>query len=132
ATVIIALTANAFQEDQVAALESGCDAYIAKPFAETTLFDKLSRYLGLRYIYAEEIPSGKLPEESLRQLTPQDLQVMPAAWIADLQQAAQMIDDIRLQELIEQIPEQNSQLIDGLKRLVNDFQFETIFQLTQS
>lgn len=132
-TVIIALTANAFQDDRVAALQSGCDDYIAKPFAETTLFEKLEYFLGLRYLYAEETqPESRRSSMPRQQLTPQDLKIMPADWIDDLCLAAQTIDDEKLYQLIDQIPAQNQLLIDTLKSLVEDFRFEIIFELTQS
>ncbi|BAT54167.1 multi-sensor hybrid histidine kinase [Nostoc sp. NIES-3756] len=128
---IIALTANAFEEDRKAVLKVGFDDFVAKPFEETTLFDKMSDYLGVRYIYAESSPQ-KLsePKKTSLQLTVADLQIMPADWIAQVHEAALVIDDVRLYELLNQIPQSEQQLANALKDLVDNFNLETIVNIT--
>ncbi len=44
-TVIIALTAHAYESDIQKCLEAGCDDHIAKPFKKRTLLDSLARHL---------------------------------------------------------------------------------------
>ncbi|AFZ25472.1 bacteriophytochrome (light-regulated signal transduction histidine kinase) [Cylindrospermum stagnale PCC 7417] len=128
---IIALTASAFEEDRKAILEIGCDDFVTKPFEETILFDKMAHYLSLRYIYAEN-NQQKLPEAKIQyqQLTLSDLQVMPTAWISQVHEAALIIDDTKLYELFAQIPEDQHQLADALKNLVENFHVGTIINLT--
>ena len=53
ATVIIALTASALEEDRVVMLSEGCDGYMRKPFREADLFDALDHHLGVRFVYQE-------------------------------------------------------------------------------
>jgi CheY-like chemotaxis protein len=53
-TVIIALTASAFDEQREAILKVGCDDFIRKPFQEEILFAKIAEHLGVRYIYSED------------------------------------------------------------------------------
>ena len=53
-TIIIALTASAFEEQQQVILSTGCDDFICKPFREEVLFDKIAHHLKLRYIYEAE------------------------------------------------------------------------------
>ncbi|TXG96872.1 MAG: response regulator [Rhodocyclaceae bacterium] len=48
-TVIIALTANAFEEDMEAALAAGCDAYIRKPYRSEELYRLLQQYLNIKF-----------------------------------------------------------------------------------
>lgn len=43
---IIALSAHAMRGDEAKALQSGCDAYLSKPFDENLLFATLARFLG--------------------------------------------------------------------------------------
>ncbi|MBD2503070.1 ATP-binding protein [Anabaena azotica] len=129
---IIALTANAFEEDRKFVLKVGFDDFVTKPFEETILFDKMAEYLGVRYIYAES-STQNLPEpkKSSLQLTAADLQIMPADWIAQVYHAALVIDDEKLYGLINQIPQSEQQLADALKDLVDNFHLETIINLTR-
>ena len=39
---IVALTANAFESDRLAALEAGCNAFLAKPISRASLFEMLT------------------------------------------------------------------------------------------
>ncbi|HEX2060507.1 MAG TPA: response regulator, partial [Thermoanaerobaculia bacterium] len=58
-TIVIALTASAFEHDRDTILSSGCDDFVAKPFLQETLFDVLTRHLGVRWHYAgETVPAG--------------------------------------------------------------------------
>lgn len=44
---VIAVTAFAMEQDKTAALESGCDEYISKPFHEETMLYMIKKYLNL-------------------------------------------------------------------------------------
>ena len=132
ATAIIALTANALQEQQAAILSQGCDDFIAKPFQTEILFDKIAQLLGVKYIYEELAPenSDRLAEKQLK-LTPDTLNIMPKQWAAELHEAALMCDDKIMLALLDQIPEEHVDVKLALAKLVNDFRFDVIFNLTQ-
>ncbi|MFB2916931.1 response regulator [Aerosakkonema funiforme] len=59
-TAIVAITANAFEEDRIAILKAGCDAFISKPFSVEVVLEKIARYLGVRYLYEEETTYSQL------------------------------------------------------------------------
>jgi CheY-like chemotaxis protein len=42
---IIAETAHAFESDQIAALEAGCDDYLTKPFSRDQLLEKIEKFV---------------------------------------------------------------------------------------
>ncbi|BBD59805.1 multi-sensor hybrid histidine kinase [Nostoc sp. HK-01] len=130
---IIALTASAFEEDRQEILQVGCDDFVAKPFEETVLFDKMAQYLGVRYIYAENQQQNppELKHQSPK-LTVSDLADMPANWIAQVHEAALMIDDEKLYQLFQEIPANKAQLAAALKDLVDNFHLETVINLTKT
>ncbi len=51
ATAIVAMTANAWESDQVIAFPNTWDNFISKPFPEELLLDKIAHHLGVRYLY---------------------------------------------------------------------------------
>ncbi len=62
---IIALTANAFEEERLAALAAGYDDFIRKPIQEEILFEKIAEHLGIQYFYREE--GSDSPHQSNRE-----------------------------------------------------------------
>ncbi|MHC5726371.1 MAG: response regulator, partial [Nostoc sp.] len=135
-TIIIALTANAFEEQREAMIKAGCDDYINKPFREELLLEKLSEYLGVQYIYQEEsyqIANAKQQEiESMLTITDLVtlLSQMSPEWVKQVYTAAAQCSDDLILELIEQIPSENTVLRNFINNLAHDFQFEKIMELT--
>jgi CheY-like chemotaxis protein len=52
-TIIIALTANAFETERKEVLAVGCDDFVSKPFQREALLTKIAEHLGARYQYKE-------------------------------------------------------------------------------
>ncbi|MEH1795843.1 PAS domain S-box protein [Nostoc sp.] len=135
-TIIIALTANAFEEQREAMIKAGCDDYINKPFREEQLLEKLSEYLGVEYIYQEDkyqITNSKqrITESILKlaDLVPM-VSEMSSEWVNQLYTAAAQCSDDLILELIEQIPSENAALQNFINNLAHEFQFEKIMELT--
>jgi light-regulated signal transduction histidine kinase (bacteriophytochrome)/FixJ family two-component response regulator len=130
-TVIIAITANAFADDKAEALKVGCDDFITKPFRAEIIFEKIAHHLGVCYDYDAETPSQEADQNVLvNQLKPDDLKVMPLGWIEQLHEAAVALDELRIVELIEEIPQIHQTLAENLTKLVEDFHWDIIFELT--
>lgn len=53
-TVIIAITATAFEENRSDILAAGCDDLLYKPFRSGELLEKMRQHLGLNYLYEED------------------------------------------------------------------------------
>ncbi|HCF27996.1 MAG TPA: hybrid sensor histidine kinase/response regulator [Cyanobacteria bacterium UBA11049] len=151
ATVIIALTASAFEEERNIVLSAGCDDFVRKPFQEHIIFEKMAEYLSVRYVYADagEAQPGTETAQPLDNghssrgthassaiahpdaITASDLLVMPPDWIEQLHQAANRVNAKQIVLLIEQIPESHVQLKTALRHLVDNFRFEEIIALAQ-
>ena len=127
---IIALTASAFQSKRAETIKAGCDDYLHKPFKENELFATIKEHLKVDYIYQEDSyhENNLLPKPPF-QLTSESLRLMPAEWLEELKQAAAELDEIKLEQLIQQIPEEHKQISQALSGLIGDFQFERIFEL---
>ncbi|MBW4492060.1 MAG: PAS domain S-box protein [Oscillatoria princeps RMCB-10] len=137
ATVIVALTASAFEEDRKMVLDAGCDDFVRKPFQEEELLEKMSEHLGVKYIF-EEPPAAATDRQPDRdgspgafQLAADSLKVMPAEWVAQVYRAAVQCSDDLILELLEQIPTECYPLAQALADLANNYQFDKIEELTQ-
>jgi two-component system sensor histidine kinase/response regulator len=125
-TVIIALTASAFEEDRALVIAAGCDDFVRKPFREEVIWQKMSEYLGLKYIYADNEPNqpnySPVFLDSLQSL----LKLISPVWIRQLQQAARECDDEKIIALTAEIPADYAILAQGLQQLAGEFSFDAI------
>jgi PAS domain S-box-containing protein len=131
ATVIIALTATAFEEEREEILLEGCDDFVRKPFRKNEIYDMLAKHLGVRFIYAEELPPGPTEAAMPRTdaLSPEALAALPASWLADLQQATTRADLNLILSLADQIRGQDAALADALAELAQNYEYKEILTL---
>ena len=61
-TAIVALTASAFEHEREEIVAYGCDAFVTKPFRESTVFATLAEQLGLDYVYTTTEAEPPTPE----------------------------------------------------------------------
>ncbi len=132
ATVVVALTASAFEEDRAMILSGSCDDFVRKPFREEEIFDTLTKHLGVRFVYDKEgtPPTAVQTEPSETALTTEALATLPPEWMAKLHQAATQLDADVILDMLDQVREQNPSLADALARLVHDYRFDIILTLT--
>ncbi|AFZ10989.1 integral membrane sensor hybrid histidine kinase (plasmid) [Oscillatoria nigro-viridis PCC 7112] len=130
-TKIIALSANAFVKTQELALSNGFDDFVAKPFREAVIFEKMALHLDVRYIYEEESSRKSERDEPAQQLTPESLSVLPRELIEKLYKAAACGDEQAVRLLIEGIPLSEKQIAAALTKLVDNMSLDIISDLTQ-
>ncbi|KAF3889631.1 MULTISPECIES: GAF domain-containing hybrid sensor histidine kinase/response regulator [Nostocales] len=129
-TIIIALTASAFEEQSTFMIQAGCNDFIKKPFREEFLLEKLKQYLGLQYLYEEENSSVEDVNNYVSEDFFLELCQMSPEWLRELNHAAAQCSDELILKFIEQIPAEYALLASALTDLAHNFYFEKIMQLT--
>ncbi|MGB8644709.1 MAG: histidine kinase N-terminal 7TM domain-containing protein [Anaerolineae bacterium] len=124
-TIIVALTANVFEEDRARTLAEGCDDFVRKPFREADIRDVLSRHLGINLPASEGEPAS---ESQIQAHLPAG---MPAEWVAALRQAAIEGDLDQMAAVVEQIRSTHPALASELTELNDRFEHKKILQLVQ-
>ena len=134
-TVIIALTASAFEEDRQKVIEHGCNDFVRKPFKTHEIFKMIKKHLGVRYIYEEgeeglkaAVPSEKMSDESLTT----SISVLSEDIIIRLKEATELSDAAMIDEVIEEIRAENAQLSEALSELAASFAYDQILTLVQT
>ncbi|HND17798.1 MAG TPA: ATP-binding protein [Acidobacteriota bacterium] len=130
-TVIIALTASAFDESRNTILAQGCDDYISKPFRDSVIFEKMTQYLGVKFVYrdlAATTAEHRINTDALQAfLAEQSPEVL-----ATLNKAANEGDLEATYEVIDQIDQgQHHDLADKLRAMVKAYQFDELLDLIE-
>ena len=131
-TIIIALTASAFEEERVQILSAGCDDFMRKPFKEEELLAKISQYLNVDYLYEQTVKTNTDSEALSQELTQASLAVMPESWRSQLYDAAAQVDNQEIFQLLQEIPDDYQSLAKGLADLAEQFRCDKIIDLAKS
>jgi PAS domain S-box-containing protein len=133
ATVIVALTASAFEEDRETILSAGCDDVVRKPFRKDEIFDMLAKHLGVCFTYGQESaqPTTAPLADVQDVLTPAALASLPSSWLAELRQATIKGDLDLILTLADQIRERDAALADVLADLARNFEYKKILLLIE-
>ncbi|NJP07238.1 MAG: response regulator, partial [Chloroflexaceae bacterium] len=128
-TVIIALTASAFEHERSRMLAAGCDDMIAKPFREATIFDKIQHYLRVRFLYEHlnhDTVASSHPAEDI--FHPESLSTLSTEQIKQLYDAADRLDTRMVQRVIDDIQATQPALADALATAVRNYRFDIILE----
>jgi CheY-like chemotaxis protein len=136
-TVIIALTATAFEEDREQILLEGCDDFVRKPFRKDEIYDMLAKHLGVQFLY-EEGPVPQVPARPTEAAapaayapSPEALADLPATWVAELEQATTRADLHLILSLIDQIRGRDTVLADALAEMAQNYEYKKILALIE-
>jgi len=134
-TVIIALTASAFDEDRAGIINAGCDDIVNKPFRQDDIFDTLSNHLGVRYIYQEEpdikmriISDYLIPKRKIATA----LESLPDDWKVSLQGAIQKANYSQILSLIDQVEENHPELVEVLIQMTQNYEYDKLLALIEN
>lgn len=126
---IIALTANAFNEEHQNIINAGCDAVLYKPFHAPELFAALMSCLKVKFIYRDIPDIVSLPKQVL---TADSLTTLPPALQQRLHLAALNLDMEETDAIIAEIRTIAPAVADALQELVQQYQFDQIIQFTET
>ncbi|WOD40315.1 PAS domain S-box protein [Nodosilinea sp. E11] len=129
-TKIIALTANAFEEDRAVAIEIGCDDFVRKPFQLNHVLGKLAEHLGVQYTYGSEAaaaPAALMTETDAIAA----LRTLPSDCLAQLYDATLKLDNDTLSQHIACLSADYGPLAALLHHYLDDFAFDSIHALLQ-
>lgn len=125
--IILAITAQALESDELLAFKAGCDGYLRKPYESAQIFEKMAQHLDLTYCY--ETLTFTTPMTEAVVLTPKQLTQMPSPWVQLLYDAAIMLDEAILDSLVGEIPEAQSSLKAALNYLLTTYQYDVIMEV---
>ncbi len=121
-TVIVAVTASAFSDEQTKTLAAGCDLFVRKPVQEQEIWNLIAEQLGLTYHYAEDQPPQQKDWTAL-------LAGIPPAKIANLREAAELGYMEALEKAISAIFPHSPELGNLLNQWAQQFEYSEILTL---
>jgi two-component system, sensor histidine kinase and response regulator len=126
-SVVVALTASAFEQQRDHYLVCGCDAFARKPFRAEDVFDILERCAGLRFVRTADAspPCLALAPSALAAR----LATTPAGWCADLREAVALGEFDRITALLERIRHDDATLHEALARWAYDYNLDAFMVL---
>ena len=134
-TIIFALTASVFEEERKVILSAGCDDFISKPFQLEGLLQKIIQFLEAEYESKKEAKKSEFTHKNVDKLRLKDLRnqlaQMPPEWVQNIYNAASECSDDIIFKLLEEISTNNKDLINAIRDLAENFEFDKIIGLVQ-
>ena len=126
---IIMLTANAFEENQQAALSAGADDFLRKPLDSETLYAALEKHLGIHFIDAAPgvTCSGNDSHEYGERLAD-----LPAAMRDTLKIAVKELNQAKVLETLRPLAHTDAALFKHLRSLADEFRFQQLWKLLET
>jgi PAS domain S-box-containing protein len=129
ATAIIALTASVLEEEKAIVLSAGCDDFIRKPFREATIFEEMSKHLGVQYIYDDDGNTNQVNDHHKFLLSIESFQDLSAPWLEQVKTACIDLDDQLLLDLLTQLPPEKVELATTLRNMIDNFELDKILDI---
>jgi signal transduction histidine kinase/CheY-like chemotaxis protein len=125
-TIIVALTASVFQDEQARLLKEGFDAFISKPYRIEEIFNCLTHCLGVQFIYEEAKNPTAHPTSTTLALRPEHIKALPGDLHKQLYDAALQLDMEQILMVINEIKELDANVGKSLQNYVDQMDFQSI------
>ncbi len=126
-TKIIAITAQALEDERVKIMQAGCDDFVRKPYRNSEIYDTLTKHLGLQFIYGEKQAA---PQKELQtELRPEHLANVPGELIKELHLAVIGLNAEHIQVLTKMIMNYDQAVGAALNKLASRFEYRRLLEL---
>ena len=132
AVKIISVSAAAFSDDRMEALNAGADDFLSKPVDDVELLEKIGRQMPVAYLYQE--PAGKDAADTRKAHPPlvaNDLRALPPDLRQQLHAALVIADFEQVNQFIAQIHLLDAPLAGRLAVMAESFEAEGMIQLLE-
>lgn len=133
-TIVIALTASAFKQEESEILNCGCNDVLTKPFRESEIFDILAKYLKVDFLYEDIIPEPTitLPNQKLIEVFEKNrLEKLPSEWLRELTKALTICDTDKAETIVEQIKQKDLELANQMQSMISNLQVDKLLDLIE-
>jgi signal transduction histidine kinase/DNA-binding NarL/FixJ family response regulator len=127
---VVALSASALDHERAAVAEAGCDDFLAKPFRESAIFEKLAEHLGARFTYETESAQGG-SVSATGVLTAERMAALAPETRTPLLAALQIGDDEAASKIVGTIRSVDAPLADALAEALARFQVNELLTLLE-
>ncbi len=127
-TVVIAMTASAFEKEREKIMATGCDDFVRKPFREDKIFEIISKYLKIKYLYNDKV-LDKTDTQTKQDLIPTKIAELPKNLLDDLRQALKELDMDSVDFAINKIGELDDNLANAMRGYADNFQYKQLDEL---
>ncbi len=135
-TVIVALTADATEDQRRIVQDNEMNDFLSKPCLEDELLDKIRAHLGLTYVYHQETinrEKGADIVDTPAAFSPEQLAELPMDLIHQLREATLSGDKLLLNKLILLVDERGGkQSAQSLRELANAYRYDKIIELLET
>ncbi len=130
---IISVTASAFEENRREAFEAGADDFLAKPFREAVLFEKVGKLLGVEYVFSEETAAERYTPRTaaMSTVTAEALAALPVEFVRKMRGAVIQADYDAMMGLIGGVEGAGAPVAQVLRGLVERFEYRELLELLQ-
>jgi CheY-like chemotaxis protein len=126
AVKIAAVTASVLAGQRNEMHAAGMDDFLRKPYRPAEIFDCMARHLGVRYVYAEDVPPPEV--QATTALRPEALAALPEETREELANALRELDAVRIAGLIRGISEVDPALGAALAQFANRLAYTPILR----